>query len=121
MRDDSAELEGSVTRLTPASAGDSNSASAQASPVQVYCLPLPGEPGQFQEFAVSMPEAKFESMMIAPGTYHLLAFRREHRELPFRDAEAMSAYDGKGAIVHLSAGQKTNVQVPIIPGDEPFE
>jgi hypothetical protein len=33
--------------------------------------------------------------------------------IPYRDAEAMRTYENKGQVVHLSAGQKTNVQLQI--------
>ena len=112
MRDDSAEIEGTLTNAT-----------AQATMIQgtvssspqswVYCVPLPDSPGQFQQFAVSS-DGKFNSPAISPGTYRLLAFRSPQPNLPYRDAEAMRAYETKGQVVQLSAGQKTAVQVQII-------
>jgi hypothetical protein len=56
--------------------------------------------------------------MMAPGTYRLLASRRSQLNLPYRDAEAMRAYESKGLVVHLSAGQKVNVQLPAIANTE---
>jgi hypothetical protein len=52
--------------------------------------------------------------MMAPGAYRILAFSSQQRHLPYRDAEAMQAYEARGPVVHLSAGQKVSVQVPLI-------
>jgi hypothetical protein len=55
---------------------------------------------------------------MAPGIYRLLAFKSTQPNLPYRDAEAMRAYDTKGPVVHLSAGQKTSVNLQIISNNE---
>jgi hypothetical protein len=52
--------------------------------------------------------------MMAPGDYLVLAFSSAQIRLPYRDAEAMKPYQTKGSVVHLTAGQKTTFQVPII-------
>jgi hypothetical protein len=48
---------------------------------------------------------------MAPGDYRILAFSVQQPNLPYRDAEAMKAYESQGQVVHLSAGQKTTVQL----------
>ena len=53
---------------------------------------------------------------MTPGTYRVLAFANQQPNLPYRDAEAMRAYESKGQVVHLPAGQKTSVQLQLIPG-----
>jgi hypothetical protein len=83
----------------------------------VYRIPAADSAGQFEQLWVS-PEGKFNSPAIAPGTYRLLASRHPQLNLPYRDAEAMRAYESKGQVVHLSAGQKVNVQLPAIPSAE---
>jgi hypothetical protein len=83
----------------------------------VYCVPLPDSQGQFQPLEVSS-EGKFGSQMMAPGTYRVIAFKSPQPNLPYRDAEAMRAYETKGQIVHLSPGQKTTLQLQIISGNE---
>jgi hypothetical protein len=55
---------------------------------------------------------------MTPGVYRLLPFKGPQPDLPYRDAEAMRAYDAKGQVVHLSAGQKTSVHVQIISHNE---
>ena len=119
MRDDNAELEGTVAGLSVQSGTTGSSFFSRLSPppALVYCIPLPDSPGQFEQLWVS-PDGKFNSPMMAPGTYRLLASRSSQLNLPYRDAEAMRAYESKGQVVHLSAGQKVNVQLPAIPSTE---
>jgi len=116
MRDDTAELDGTVAGLAfPASTDSSGSLSQPQA--WVYCVPLPNSPAQFQQTWVS-PEGKINSTQMAPGSYRVLAFANRQPNLPFRDAEAMKAYDSKGQVVHLTAGEKTSVQLQMIPGIE---
>jgi hypothetical protein len=108
MRDDNAEIDGTVAGIT---AGPTTT----SAPAYVYCVPLPDSSGQFQFLFVS-PEGTFNSPMMAPGTYRVLAFKSTQPNLPYRDAEAMRAYETKGQIVHLSPGQKTTLQLQIVSG-----
>jgi hypothetical protein len=110
MRDDTAEIDGTVAGIT---AG----AMTTSTPAYVYCIPLPDSSGQFQFLFVS-PEGKFNSLTMAPGTYRVMALKNQQPNLPYRDAEAMRAYETKGQIVHLSPGQKTTLQLQIISGSE---
>src|SRR5216683_6700730 len=110
MRDNNAEIDGTVAGITAGAMPTSPQA-------WVYCVPLPDSQGQFQPLEVS-PEGEFNSQMMAPGTYRVIAFKSAQPNLPYRDAEAMRAYETKGQVVHLSAGQKATVQLQIIPGSE---
>jgi len=110
MRDDNAEINGTV-------AGGTAGAMTNLSSAYVYCVPLPDSQGQFQPLEVSS-EGNFGSQMMAPGTYRVIAFKSPQPNLPYRDAEAMRAYETKGQIVHLSPGQKTTLQLQIISGSE---
>jgi hypothetical protein len=107
MRDDGGELEGTIS-----SSGQQNSAPGSGSGPRafVYCVPLPESAGQFQPLVVS-EDGKFNAQMMAPGDYRILAFSVPQPNLPYRDAEAMKAYESQGQVVHLSAGQKTTVQL----------
>lgn len=108
LRDDFAHLEGTVADL----AGQASSAEGR-SPAQawIYCVPLPEGAGQFQQLGVSQ-DGKFAADL-APGSYRILAFA-SHENLPYRDAEAMKAYDGKGQVIHLAGGEKASVQLQLI-------
>jgi len=118
MRDDDAQIEGTV-------AGIGASAPTHLFPdlmswrprVWVYCVPMPDSPGEFQQLGVSA-EGNIGSQMVAPGTYRVLAFQKQQPNLPYRDAELMRVYEGKGHVVHLSAGQKSTLQLQLIPDSE---
>jgi hypothetical protein len=117
MRDDSAELDGTVAGMAASPAITDSAFSTPRSQAWVYCIPASDSAGQFEQLWVS-PDGKFNAPTIAPGTYRLLASRSPQLNLPYRDAEAMRAYESKGQVVHLSSGQKVNVQLPAIPGTD---
>ena len=65
-----------------------------------------------------MQGGEFNFPNLSPGTYRLLAFRRPQPELEYRDPEAMRAYESKGLVVRLVAGQKEHVRLPLVsPGE----
>jgi hypothetical protein len=123
MRDDMAELSGSLPALANqaemngagSGAAVSSAAALGNSSVWIYCVPLPNGPGQFEQ--TNTANATFDMPNMAPGDYRVLAFDRRF-ELPYRDAEAMRAYESKGQVVHLTAGQKATVQLEITPPSE---
>jgi hypothetical protein len=102
LRDDSATLQGTVANASPSTF--------------VYCVPLGDSPGQFHEGAAAA-DGKFNFPPLAPGTYRVMAFASQKHDLPYRDSEAMRAYDSKGQVIQLSAGQSASVQLQIIPDD----
>ncbi len=114
MRDDGGELDGTIS-----AAGQQTSAadSGLGPRAFVYCVPLPESAGQFQPLVVS-EDGKFNAQMMAPGDYRILAFSVPQPNLPYRDAEAMKQYESQGQVVHLSAGQKTTVQLQNVIGAE---
>jgi hypothetical protein len=123
LRDDSAEINGTISGANPARAeaasthaGSFVGPQSWAPTAWVYCIPLPDSPGQFQLIAVSA-DGKFNFPNMAPGSYRVLGFSRRQPELPYRDAEGMKPYESKGQIVHLSAGQKTTLQVPLVSNE----
>jgi hypothetical protein len=119
MRDDSAEIEGAVAgvnAMARTSEAEANNGLSKSF-AHIYCVPLPDSAGQYLEFSASS-DGKFDYEMVAPGTYHLLAFKNQRQDLPYRDPEAMRAYDGKGQIVHVSAGEKATVQLQLIAGSD---
>ena len=116
VRDDVAELDGTVATLALQSATAPGDGSADAAAVWMYLVPLPGGSGEFREITVSSG-SEFTSPGMAPGDYRVLAFSTAQPRLPYRDAEAMKAYESKGPVVHLAAGQKTTVQVETISSE----
>jgi hypothetical protein len=127
MRDDTAEIEGTVEGMVTSNSGASMagngmlgngvSSGAMASPVRIYCIPLADRGGQFAEVWVS-PDGSFSSQPLAPGTYRVLAFDRRPWELEYRNPEAMQAYETKGPVVSLVGGQKENVRLQLISTSE---
>jgi hypothetical protein len=114
MRDDSAQIDGTVEDV---SAGSTTYPGASPLLAFVYCVPLPDSPGQFQQLGVSTDGA-FHSQTMTPGTYRVMAFKSAQPNLPYRDPEAMRAYDSTGQVVRLGAGQKSSVQLQINSGNE---
>jgi hypothetical protein len=115
VRDDGAEIDGTVTTIAERASKTDAAASIQyGSSTWVYCIPLPDSSGQFEPIVVSY-EGKFVNQTMAPGDYRVLAFATQQQNLAYRDAEAMKAYESKGPVIHLVAGQKATVQVQLIP------
>ncbi|MGH9493544.1 MAG: hypothetical protein ACRD3B_01000, partial [Candidatus Sulfotelmatobacter sp.] len=114
LRDDGAEIEGTITDIAKQAQTDVSGVGSAYQGAWVYCIPLPDSTGQFQQIGVSV-EGKFLSQMLAPGSYRILAFTKQQPFLPYRDPEAMKAYESKGQIVNLTAGQKTTVEVQTVP------
>ncbi len=114
VRDDYAEIDGTVTGLQPPS---EMPAGVPPPEIWIYCVPLPDSPGQWQQFNM-LPDGQFNSAMMVPGTYRVLAFKKQQLHLPYRDADAMKAYEALGPIVHLAGGQKVNVQVQVIASND---
>jgi hypothetical protein len=122
MRDDGAQIDGTVEGAATALAGPGVSMGRLSSPLPrtspyVYCVPLADSTGQFREIWVS-PEGRFTSTQLAPGSYRFLAFDRPRPELEYRNPEAMRAYDAKGVVVRLMPGQKEHFELHLIRTDE---
>jgi hypothetical protein len=137
MRDDTAEISGTVEGVTAASgggAGNRFSASSTTSygfssgnlfgttpyaagaGAHLYCIPVADSGGQLTEAWVG-PEGNFDAQGLAPGAYRLLAFDRVQPELEFRNPESMRAYDAKGPVVRVAGGQKEHVTLQVIATD----
>ena len=128
LRDSTAELDGTVEGMPGANPSTTASQATLPPAIQsarmaadgsfghVYCVPLPDSSGEFKDIGVA-PDGKFGPRDLSPGTYRVLAF--DHREeLEYRDPEAMRAYDAKGLLVRLVAGQKEHLQLPLIVNSE---
>jgi hypothetical protein len=128
MRDDTAEISGTVEAVTaaaqgPPSGGVSTSYGAggwtsytplgEQVGAHIYCIPLADSSGQFTEIWVN-PDGNFVSTGLAPGAYRMLAFDRAQPELEYRNPEAMRAYEAKGPVVRVVGGQKDHVTLQVI-------
>ena len=125
MRDGTAELTGTIEGAAVPGALEGSAAlstrgaavSADGSFAHVYCVPLPDSSGEFKEIWVA-PDGQFGPQQMPPGTYRVLAFDRSPPEFEYRNPEAMRAYDTKGQVVRLVAGQKEHLQLQLISSNE---
>ncbi|HXZ41343.1 MAG TPA: hypothetical protein VEG68_11440 [Terriglobales bacterium] len=121
MRDDGAEIEGTVEGMAkPVSEAGASQPQTWLQPelqAHVYLVPAPDSSGEFREAWVS-PEGKFTLQQVPPGVYRVLAFDRAQPELEYRNADAMRAYESKGQAVSLVAGQKQQLQLQMISTSE---
>jgi len=116
VRDDGAEVTGTIEDATRTS--DEPEQVAGATPMSfVYFVPVAGSTGQFRESSVG-PDNTFRQDQLPPGTYRVLAFDRQQQNLAYADAEAMRAYESKGEVIQVNAGQKENLMLKIIPGGD---
>ena len=106
LRDDSAKLDGTLANFAPKQGLPGLSSSVGF----VECIPLPDSHGQFLEIPIS-PDGTFDVMNVTPGAYRVIAFSKPERDIPYRDLEAMKAYEAKGQVVNLAPGQKVTVQL----------
>jgi hypothetical protein len=130
MRDDTAQIDGTVQGITPeataalnvsANTGDSGFYAGPrvmgAAPARIYCIPLADSSGQFTEVWVS-PDGSFSSPPLPPGAYRVLAFDRPQSELEYRNPEAMQSYEASGPVVRLIGGQTEHVRLQLITTSE---
>lgn len=121
MRDDMAEISGTVEGIMSGSGSGSTSTASLGvtsstggpSGVRVYCVPVADSSGQFIQLGVSS-DGSFSYSGLAPGAYRLLAFDHEPRDLEYRNAEAMQPYESKGPVVRLVSGQNERIQLQLI-------
>ncbi len=97
---------GSVGRHGPLEAAEGPS---------VYCIPTGNEGSPAREF-FKLPDGSFALQQLAPGDYRILAFDTP-QELEYRNPAAMRAYETKGQVVHLTPGQKLQVQLQPIKSE----
>ncbi|MGC2194053.1 MAG: hypothetical protein WA628_05215 [Terriglobales bacterium] len=126
LRNDGAEISGTIGGLGEQSLGtDESPAAGRVSfgffssqmPAYVYCVALPEGTGQFRQGTVGR-DGKFDVQQVSPGSYRVLAFDRPQMELEYQNSEAMRAYDAKGQVVRLAAGQKENLTLQLISTSE---
>ena len=117
LRDDSAEISGTVEEIVNRHQRDTSAAISSLRPyspgAHIYLVPLPDGTGQFREAWITQ-DGSFTSPPLSPGSYRVLAFERDVEELEYHNPEAMRAYDGKGPVVRLVAGQKERLQLHLI-------
>jgi len=126
LRDESATIDGVVegtSGLLGSAAPISQGAYGWAGPpstassARAYFIPLPDSPGRFTETFVNQ-DGKIGEVSLPPGDYRVLAFSQVQPSLEYENPVAMRAFDGKGQVVRLAAGQKEHVQLQLVSTSE---
>jgi hypothetical protein len=117
VRDDGAQVEGTIERTPAAEARRAGFNSPGPSPGNVYFVPMADSGGQFRVTWVS-PDGKFQIQQLPPGTYHVLAFDRQRPDLEYASDEVIGQYDSKSKVIHVVSGQKEHLGLPLIAAGE---
>jgi hypothetical protein len=104
LRNDGAEIDGSIVELAKRSTGDGYPPAGF-----VYIVPVGS--GRGMTLLVAQPNGEFQATQLAPGTYRVLAFERPKNDLEYADEDAMRKYDPQ--MVTVVAGQKTKMRVSL--------
>jgi hypothetical protein len=81
----------------------------------VYCVPLDGDGGLAREFS-AQGDGRYVLPQLPPGDYRILAFDSP-TDLEYRNPAAMQAYQSQGQVVHVTPGQKLQVQLQPVRSD----
>ena len=113
LRDDAATLTGTVS--------SPNSTATQSDPNTIFailCIPLDTN-SAMQMPGVVANQGKFTIPNLAPGEYLVLAMGlTQNNSIPaieYQNPDVLREYQTKGTTVTLSSGQKTEIQVPLLP------
>lgn len=117
MRNDWAEVECEIEGVPATNPEQQNFATGQQSNTHVYFIPQPDSPGKFLDSRMP-PAGETASMQVSPGLYRVLSFNDQEPELEYRDPEAMRAYESKGQLIRLGAGQKEHLRLQVIRASE---
>ncbi len=117
VRDDGAEIEGTVERTSTSRFSGAGIDSPGQSPGIVYFVPTADGSGQFRLTWVS-PDGKFQLQQLPPGVYRVLAFDRQQPELEYESDAVMKQYDSATQIIRVVAGQKEHLRLSVIAARE---
>ena len=118
LRDDSATVTGTILSGNSASAPTADG--GPAFPVMVLGIPL-DRPQANPLFAGAMTNpttglTNFQAGAVPPGHYLFLASNRQiYQELEYHNPDILRDLMTKGTPVTISAGEKTDIQVPMMP------
>jgi len=117
VRDDGAEVEGTIESTTTADLRQPGFNSPGQPLSSVYFLPMADSGGQFSVAWVS-PDGKFQLQQLPPGAYRVLAFDRQQPDLEYASEEVLGQYDSKARVIHVVSGQKEHLRLPLITASE---
>jgi hypothetical protein len=116
LRDDGAEVDGTLKDATKTDRGPEQDEDAQPS-YYVYFLPVTGSGGQFREM-FGLPDGSFRQEQLPPGTYHVLAFDREQDDLVGASEETLRKFVSAEQLIEVAPGQKESLSLKVISGDD---
>ena len=120
MRDAAADVDGTIDGIATSPNGPDAASGLAASPdssPHIYFVPLPDSAGEFRDAWVN-GNGKFGPQHLPPGSYLALAFDRPQPELEYGNPEAMRAYEERGQLIRLTAGQKDHLHLLLISTNE---
>jgi hypothetical protein len=125
VRHDTGEIEVSIERRanqvsSPPNGGTTNSApmsSAVTQPgnVSLYCVPIANQAGPVRE-SQFRANGQVTLSSLPPGDYRVLVFDTP-QQFEYRSPSAMRAYESKGQVARVAAGQKAQVRVQVIESE----
>ena len=113
LRDDTAWLDGTVSVDESSDGGQG----AYRPNLFIFCIPIGNDNAGIVQTA-GVVDGKFALQNLAPGRYLVLAYRSFSPQLEYRNEEILREYESKGTIVTLEAGQKAQITVSKVMGDE---
>jgi hypothetical protein len=117
VRDDGAQVEGTIEAATATDVRGTGFNSPGQSPGNVYFVPIADSSGQFS-MAWVFPDGKFQLQQLAPGAYRVLAFDGQQPDLEYASDEVLSQYDSKSRVIRVVPGQKEHLRLPLITASE---
>jgi len=117
VRDDGAQVEGTIEGTATTEARRAGFNSVGQSPSNVYFVPIADSGGQFSVAWVS-PEGKFQLQQLPPGAYRVLVFDRQQPDLEYASDEVMGKYDSEAKVIRVVSGQKEHLRLPLITASE---
>jgi len=117
LRNDGAEVSGEVREARRDNSPRAKDALPAPNGTFVYFVPASDSEGQFRE--VRAMNGQFALSQVPPGTYRVLAFASEQKELDFLNPVEMRKFESKGIVLSLALNQHENLQTPLTLVDEP--
>jgi hypothetical protein len=117
LRSDGAVVSGTVREAQQDNLPGAKDALPASNGAFVYFVPTSDSEGQFR--TTRAMNGQFSMGLIPPGTYRVLAFASEQKELDFRNPVEMRKYESKGLVLSLAPNQHENLQTPLTLVDEP--
>ena len=118
LRDDGAEVSGTVREPGHDNLPGAKDVAPPPGNATVYFVPTGDSEGQLRSIRTT-ENGQFALSQIPPGTYRLLAFPTEQKNLDLLNPVEMRKYESKGIVLQLAPDQRETLQAPLTLVDEP--